>query len=261
MCTLALFRCVSPSYPLVVAANRDEFFDRPALPPALLPRPAGVVAGKDLEAGGTWLGCRVSAGAMVAGLLNRRLPSPRPSPSPSPSPRSRGLLCLDALACKNVDEALARLADVALESYAPFNLLLADLDRAVIVDNHDAVATTVLGSGLSVLTNLAVNDPRCPRLASAHAGFARTLPQLAAGASAEEIIDALGGVLRDHQGSADPTGTDPFARVCVHAGPYGTRSASILLVDGNGGVRYFHADDAPCRAAFEEIEYRRLLQT
>ena len=257
MCTLALFRDVSPGFPLVVAANRDEFFDRPALPPALLSSPAGVVAGKDLSAGGTWLGCRVSAGVMVAGLLNRRLPSPRPAP-PEP-PRSRGLLCLDALACRTVDEALALLADAALESYAPFNLLLADLDRAVIVDNHDSVETAELGSGLSVLTNLAVNDPRCPRLASAHAGFARTLPQLAAGASAAEIVEALGGVLRDHEGSADPTGTDPFARVCVHAGPYGTRSASILLVDGDGGVRYFHADDAPCRAAFAEIEYRRML--
>jgi len=254
MCTLALFRDVSPSYPLVVAANRDEFLDRPALPPALLQNPAGVVAGKDLEAGGTWLGCRVSAGVMVAGLLNRRLPSPRPAPAVPL--RSRGLLCLDALACGSVDDVLALLADAAMERYAPFNLLLADLTRAVIVDNHEAIATTELGSGLSVLTNLAVNDPRCPRLASAHAGFARTLPQLAAGASAQQIVDALGGVLRDHEGSADPTGTDPFARVCVHAGPYGTRSASIVLVDRDAGVRYFHADDAPCRAGFEEIECR-----
>jgi uncharacterized protein with NRDE domain len=254
MCTLALFRDVSPSYPLVVAANRDEYLDRPALPPALLAEPAGVVAGKDLEAGGTWLGCRVTAGAMVAGLLNRRLAQPRPAPT-SP-PRSRGLLCLDALANGSVDDALTRLTDAGLERYAPFNLLLADLGRAVIVDNHDGAETTELPGGLSVLTNLAVNDPRCPRLASAHAGFARALPRLAAGASAAEILDALGAVLRDHEGSADPTGSDPFARVCVHAGPYGTRSSSILLVDASGGVRYFHADDAPCRADFREIDWR-----
>jgi len=255
MCTLALFREVSPGYPLVIAANRDEYLDRPALPPALLAEPAGVVAGKDLEAGGTWLGCRVSAGMLVAGLLNRRLAAPRPVCS-EPL-RSRGLLCLDALSTGSLDEALARLAVAAIERYAPFNLLLADLARAVVVDNHDGVETTELAAGLSVLTNLAVNDPRCPRLASAHAGFARALPRLAAGASAAEIVEVLATVLKDHEGSADPTGTDPFARVCVHAGPYGTRSSSILLVDRRGGVRYFHADDAPCRATFREIEWSR----
>lgn len=255
MCTLALFRDISPRYPLIVAANRDEYLDRPALPPALLATPAGVVAGRDLEAGGTWLGCRVTAGVLVAGLLNRRLARPRPVPAAPP--RSRGLLCLDALAGGSVDEALARLADAGLERYAPFNLLLADLGRAVIVDNHDGAEKTELPIGLSVLTNLAVNDPRCPRLATAHAGFARALPRLAADASASEIVAALGAVLRDHEGSADPTGTDPFARVCVHAGTYGTRSSSVLLVGESGDVRYFHADDAPCRAGFREIEWRR----
>jgi len=254
MCTLALFRDVSPRYPLVIAANRDEYLDRPAAAPALLADLPDVVAGKDLEAGGTWLGCRVSPPVLVTGLLNRRLAEPRP-PGSVP-PRSRGLLCRDALACHGVADALGRVGDERIEHYAPFNLLLADLGRAVVVDNHDGVVTTELAEGLSVLTNLAVNDPRCPRLASAHAGFARALPRLAGGASAEEIVEALGTVLRDHRGSADPGGTDPFARVCVHAGPYGTRSSSILLVDALGGVRYFHADDAPCRADFHEIDWR-----
>jgi uncharacterized protein with NRDE domain len=254
MCTLAVIREVSPRYPLVIAANRDEYLDRPALAPALLGEPKGVVAGKDLEAGGTWLGCRVGADVLVAGLLNRRLAAPRPASS-QPL-RSRGLLCLDALAASSLAEALAGLGDAGLERYAPFNLLLADLGRAVVVDNQDGLATTELAPGLSVLTNLAVNDPRCLRLASAHAGFARALPRLADGAPAAEIVDAMSAVLSDHEGSSDPTGTDPFARVCVHAGPYGTRSSSILLVDRSNGVRYFHADDAPCRASFREIEWQ-----
>lgn len=254
MCTLALFREVSPAYPLVIAANRDEYLDRPALAPAVLEDPAGVIAGKDLEAGGTWLGCRAEGRILVAGLLNRRLTAQKPSAFVPV--RSRGLLCLDALRCESLSAAIAVLAGTSIESYSPFNLLLADLDRAVVVDNHAGVATTELAQGLSVLTNLAVNDPRCPRLASAHAGFSRVSARLAAGAAVAEIVDALAGVLRDHDGSADPTGNDPFARVCVHAGPYGTRSSSILLVDRAGGVRYFYADDAPCRAPFREISWR-----
>jgi uncharacterized protein with NRDE domain len=250
---LALFREASPAYPLIVAANRDEYLDRPAVPPALLADPSGVVAGRDLEAGGTWLGCRVHSGLLVAGLLNRRLAAPQ-SASVAPV-RSRGLLCLDTLRCGSLDAALKYLAEAAIDRYAPFNLLLADLDRAVIVDNHDGAATTELPPGLSVLTNLAVNDARCPRLASAHAGFASVMPRLSAEASTVEIVEALGDILRDHRGSADPTGNDPFARVCVHAGPYGTRSASILLVDGDARVRYFHADSAPCRSAFREVAW------
>ena len=255
MCTLAIFRDVSSTYPLVIAANRDEYLSRAAQPPALLAEPAGVVAGKDLEAAGTWLGCRVAGGVLVAGLLNRREAAARPAAS-GPL-RSRGLLCLDALHCGSVAEAMAGLDRSVVEPYAPFNLLLADLERAVVVDNREGVDTTHLAPGLSVLTNLAVNDPRCPRLASAHAGFSRALPRVAVGPSAAEIVAALGSVLSDHEGSADPTGTDPFARVCVHAGPYGTRSSSIILVGRDGDVRYFHADDAPCRTRFREVDWDR----
>ncbi|TFH30554.1 MAG: hypothetical protein E4H00_04955, partial [Myxococcales bacterium] len=162
--------------------------------------------------------------------------------------------CLDALTCASVEAALARLIADGVEAYEPFNLLLIDARRAVVVDNHDGAVVTELSEGLSVLTNLAVNDPRCPRLASAHAGFSRLLRPLEDGASAADIIHGLADVLGDHGGSADPSGNDPFARVCVHAGPYGTRSSSIILAARDGSARFLHADDAPCRAAFREID-------
>ena len=72
MCTLAVFRDVSTTLPLVVAANRDEFLDRPTDLPGLLDVLPRVVAGRDRQAGGTWLGARARDGALVAGLLNRR---------------------------------------------------------------------------------------------------------------------------------------------------------------------------------------------
>ena len=101
VCTLAAFVGAFPAWPLVVAANRDEYLARPATPPALLretaPRAFG---GRDLAAGGTWLG--VAETGLVAGMLNRRSTTP-----PDPACRSRGQLCLDLLGCATAAAAAA----------------------------------------------------------------------------------------------------------------------------------------------------------
>ncbi|MGH7927508.1 MAG: NRDE family protein, partial [Candidatus Binatia bacterium] len=70
MCTLALFFDVFDGYPLLVAANRDERYDRPAMPPGLIAANPRIMAGKDLRAGGTWLG--VNEHGLLVGILNRR---------------------------------------------------------------------------------------------------------------------------------------------------------------------------------------------
>jgi hypothetical protein len=118
---------------------------------------------------------------------------------------SRGALCLDALRARSVMGALRVLSTSPDASrYGPFNLLLADLERAVVVQNMPALRTTELAEGLSLLTNLEVNDPRCARLASAVAPFERVGKKLASGASAEEIVEACARVLASHENSLDP---------------------------------------------------------
>lgn len=75
---------------LVVAANRDEFHGRPSAPPSEIE--PGIVAGKDLVAGGTWLG--LNRHGLFVAVTNRK------APLGSAASRSRGLLALEALRCR-----------------------------------------------------------------------------------------------------------------------------------------------------------------
>ena len=260
MCTLAVFRGVFPLYPLVVVANRDEFLGRASSPPE--PRAGRIVCGLDLVAGGTWLGCRTDGSARIAGLLNRRPGLDRPASGPGD--RSRGLLCMEAIAAPSIDEALAGLDAREASRYGGFNLFVADLDQAVVVDNGSGVRRVPLGEGLSVVTNLDVNDARCPRLATATQRFDALAPRLRSGADVDDLVPALAAVLSRHEAGSDLTdegsalrfGRDAagrLAKVCVHVEDYGTRSSTMIFVRPTGEVRYFHADGAPCVADFREV--------
>ena len=131
MCLIAFAIHASDRWPLVVAANRDEFFDRPSLPLTRWQNPAGqsIVSGRDVRAGGTWLGMTPSG--RFAMLTNvRELPTIQPSdaasPSPSPffAPKSRGELVMRWL--ENSIDANQFMAQTDSQAYAGFNLVLGD---------------------------------------------------------------------------------------------------------------------------------------
>jgi uncharacterized protein with NRDE domain len=90
MCVLAVWLRPAPGVPLVVAANRDESLSRPSAPPAALD--GGVVAGRDLESWGTWLG--VNRDGLFVAVTNR------PAPAKTRDSLSRGLVALEALRCR-----------------------------------------------------------------------------------------------------------------------------------------------------------------
>jgi uncharacterized protein with NRDE domain len=247
VCTLAVFARTLPGWPLVVAANRDELHARPASPPDVLrPEPPRALGGRDLVAGGTWLG--VNEDGLVVGLLNRRTATPTDA-----TRRSRGLLCLELLACRSAHEAAGLVARVEGPRYNPFNLLLADRREAWVAVQGPAAAPHVepLNAGLHVLTNLDVDDPTCPRIATSHRRFADAGERFAARGEVGALVADLRAVLADHDTALDPRG--PGA-LCVHAGAYGTRSSSVIVVGADAGsVRYFHADGPPCRTPLASV--------
>jgi len=256
MCTLAVFRDVCDAYPLIVAANRDEFYARPSQPPRRLHEDRAVVAGRDLEAGGTWLGVRTQRSPFVAALLNRRTAG---GSEPSRSgPRSRGRLCLDVLlGAGDVQQALTTLETAVPEvatAYGAFNLLLADAGRCVVVDNGGGVLHRAeLDAGLSVLTNLEVNDGRCPRLANASKGFGVIAGGLRRGMTLDDAVEPMREVLADHANRLDAGDESPFSRICVHTDVFGTRCSSLIALAVDGRVRYFHCEGPPCRSPLREL--------
>jgi len=140
-----------------------------------------------------------------------------------------------------------------LERYGPFNLLLADPRRALVIQNADGARISELEPGLSLLTNLDVNDPRCPRLASAVPAFRALTERVKDEPSVQRIVDDCRAVLSSHENSLDPADGSPLSRLCVHTDVYGTRSSAVIVVARDGRVRYFHAPGAPCQTGFEEI--------
>lgn len=220
--------------PLVVAANRDEYLERPAEGFAL--REPGFLAPRDAREGGTWLG--VNRHGVFVGLTNR------PTGSPDRSRRSRGLLVQDVLGAESARAAAAELERLPLEAYNPFNLLVADASDAFVTRYEAEPKVWGLEPGAPVVGNADPNDRGHPKVARllVEAGVAARVP--AAG-----VLDALAAVCRVHL--RDGT---PFEDTCIHAGGYGTRSSTLLaLRDEPGRDALRHADGPPCTTPYRDL--------
>ncbi|HVC44294.1 MAG TPA: NRDE family protein [Candidatus Binataceae bacterium] len=253
MCTLAIYYRVFPAYPIVVAANRDEYLERPALAPTTLGDHPHIVGGKDLRASGTWLG--LNQHGMVAGLLNRRTADYGPA---NPNLRSRGLLCLDVLGYAEAAPAAEFVASQQGAAYNAFNLLIAGGDGAYVTYNRGGEIEVVkLTPGLHLLTNADVDDFECPRISHAYGRFAELGARADFARDPVALRDELGRLLADHSTQLDPRSGRPNA-LCMHLGSYGTRSSSLIFMGREGDtVEHFYAAGPPCTAPFERAAIPR----
>ncbi len=237
MCTLiALHRC-TPGAPLVVAANRDEFHDRPSEGPALR---AGArrrrLAPADLKAGGTWLG--VSDRGVFAAVTNRRCADP------DPNRRSRGLVVDDLLEADTAADAAALLRELPEKSYNPFNAFVADRRDAFALVYQDAPTLLPMEPGAHVVGNADPDTEAVPKVARV---LARA--RAAAGQPLDAALDELRDICRTHEPA--PASLDD---TCVHLDGYGTRSSAILVLgDAPGTGRFWFAEGPPCRSEYDDF--------
>jgi uncharacterized protein with NRDE domain len=242
---LALFFRMFEEYPLLLAANRDEHFDRPSAAPALIANEPKIIAGIDLRAGGTWLG--VNDRGVAAGILNRRVNG---EIQPANDLPSRGQLCLELLKRRSLTEARTYLESHRLR-YNPFTAVVADGHHALVSYNHEEKIIIVsLAPGLHVFSSAAQFDSRSAKADRAYSLFARSAQETGpARPNSADAIASLQPVLADH--SSSPGSSDPADAICVHRESSGTVSSSIVRFDKTlSRFECFYCDGPPCRNSF-----------
>jgi uncharacterized protein with NRDE domain len=232
MCLILIAWQINPDYPLVVAANRDEFFARPATAAARWPDAPYLIAGRDLEAGGAWLG--VTDAGRFAAVTNVREPG-RP-----PGPRSRGLLAREFLTGTAAPEDFA--GSLSDEAYSGFNLLVADRRTLCYRSNRGGAEGVArrLPAGIYGVSNHLLDTP-WPKLATAKARFSGALERLPDESPFFELL-ADDGIAPDDELPATGVSLEwerLLSAVFVRSAAYGTRASTLLLVraDGSGALR------------------------
>jgi uncharacterized protein with NRDE domain len=246
MCTLAIYFKALVDYPVVVAANRDEYLARPALPPTTLCETPHIVGGKDLRASGTWLG--INEHGIVAGLLNRR----NGGLENDPNLRSRGLLCLDALRFATAAQAAEFVAAESGRDYNPFNLLIASRKEAFVAYNRwSQIELVGLTPGVHLLTNLDVDDFECPRISRSRKHFEELGSRTDFAHDPVALRGELHRLLADHSTQLDPRSGRPNS-LCLHLGDYGTRSSSMIFMGREPEhILHFFAAGPPCTSSYK----------
>jgi uncharacterized protein with NRDE domain len=246
MCLIVIAWRARPDLPLLVAANRDEWRDRPAEPAHWWPDAPSILAGRDLEARGTWMG--VTREGRFAAVTNFRDPSDRRSTA-----RSRGGLVTEFLVSSESPERyLARVADEA-GAYNGFNLIVGDGASLWYFGSREGTARAI-SPGVHGLSNHVLDEP-WPKVIRGRQAMERALAD-------DDPFPSLFTLLGDPLGVPDAelprTGvalewerrlSAPF----IVSPAYGTRCSTVLTISAAGALeiaeRSFAADGAPTAEA------------
>ena len=271
MCLIAWNWQPGTEQPLLLAANRDEWLDRPTLPMRWWrphpTKPTEILSGRDLRSGGIWLG--VTRSGRFAAITNVRDPALERPLAPS-----RGLLALRFLLAQHPKDGTpmpdcapsqyAEAAQFVAHEYAGFNLLLGDMARSELIwlSNHPARLCRV-EPGVHGLSNAALDTP-WPKVRALQAALAQQARRPAAGQFA-----ALEAALTDSNAAPDAqlpsTGVTPaweralsaaFIRVPGDPG-YGTRCSTLLRTDGNSRIHVREIQHQPAPAEPADFIWNR----
>ncbi|MDA7977362.1 MAG: NRDE family protein [Pirellulales bacterium] len=243
MCLLAVHVRFRPDVPLLLAANREEFYSRPSRPPEIFRDEPPVLCGSDVLQGGTWLG--VNAVSLVVGVTNRH-GEQSSAPPGTPESRSRGLLCRDLLRCTSVVAAVD-LAQQELASgrYQGANFFIADRDLAFVVQGGQRIDRIELSSGMHLLTNGDVDDAKDQRQELARQMFAN-----AGYKSVDEFVDAARKICGHAPGQLQVA---QESSIVIEGSDRGTVSSTVItLSDVPSERRYLFAPGPPHRTEYVE---------
>ena len=230
MCLIVFAWHVVPGVPVIAAANRDEFYDRPATPAGPWPHAPHVIAGRDLQGGGSWMGVSVTGptGPRFAALTNIRGPQERRLDAPS-----RGALVADYL--RGELDAAAYVAELAArpDLYNGYNLVLGDRETLYWYSNRgkeDPRNGQPLERGRIYGISNGLLDTPWPKVLRTKAQFASLLCQ---GAPEDAYFEMLADTTRAPDVRLPETGVPiemerMLSPVCIESPEYGTRTSTVV---------------------------------
>ncbi|MEI2414775.1 NRDE family protein [Orrella sp. JC864] len=253
MCLAVLALNAHPRLPLLLVANRDEYHARPSLPAGPWPGHPDIVAGRDLSAGGTWLG--IARGGRYALVTNYRDPRRLMPDAPS-----RGALVQDYLQGALGPEPYLRELAARQQRYNGFNLIVGDPQGAWYAGNRDPQGgPRRLADGVHGLSNHLLDTP-WPKVRRTRQAVAALLREPHAPA-----VQALMEVFADRRGAPDGELPDTgvgLARERMLASPfiaspdYGTRCTTVVLAGPDGAISLYERQYDPQGAAVHEAGWR-----
>jgi uncharacterized protein with NRDE domain len=233
MCLLLLAIKSHPVYKLVIAANRDEYYDRPTAPASFWDDPPDLLAGRDMRAGGTWFG--ITKKGRIAAITNYRDPASLKSHAPS-----RGGLVSDFLTGKEKpEEYLARL-DLKAGDYNGFNLIVGTKDQLYWYSNRGN-GTQRLVPGIYGVSNRLLDTP-WPKVSRGKAALEQILSEQGVPSPSALWNMLLDRSIPDNDNLPD-TGVGLeweriLSSIFIASPNYGTRSSTLLLIDQNDRVTF-----------------------
>lgn len=239
MCLIFIAYEAHPRYPLVVAANRDEFYRRPDLPAAFWPEGPGLLAGKDLQQGGTWMG--ITTEGRFAALTNYRDPSRF-----NPNAQSRGHLVQNYLVSNLDPQSYIDGLRPEDDKYNGFNLLAGSYKSLYYYSNREQLVRKI-EKGVHGLSNSLINIP-WPKVTRGVEAISSCLQN--DNIEAEQLFT----IMADREQPADrdlpETGVGlemerMLGPMFVASPEYGTKSTTVLLVDRNQRVRFWEHSFRP----------------
>ena len=233
MCLILLGYHAHPLYRLILAANRDEFFSRPAAPATFWNNNPQLLAGRDMKEGGTWLG--LTRSGRIAAITNFRDPISERKGVPS-----RGELVIGFLrSSMSVEDYLAFLKREGT-NFNGFNLIFGDMKRLCWFSNHSALPQ-FLGPGIHGLSNHLLNTP-WPKVSRGKDALERIIVR-GEKIEPDELFDILAGRAIAPDNLLPETGVGIelerlLSPIFIATPFYGTRSSTIILIDRDGEVTF-----------------------
>jgi uncharacterized protein with NRDE domain len=250
MCLVLIALDSHPNHPLIIAANRDEFYDRPTAPAAFWADAPSVLAGRDLRAGGTWLG--VDRRGRFAAVTNYRQ-----GQQERPAPRSRGRLVSDFLTTDTGAQEYIEQVRSEAGFYNSFNLIASDAGGLIYYSDRDG-RVRPLAPGVYGLSNHLLDTP-WPKVTSTKTAFAAALT----GGTSDPTAD-LFALLADRHRADDEllpaTGIGQewerlLSSAFIASDDYGTRSSTVLLASRDGRIVFVERTFGPKGAPGPEARF------